>query len=145
MPTVQHVLERKGSQILTIGPDASALDAARLMNEHKIGALVVVDQEQVVGIVTERDMLRRVVAKRRDPAEADVRQVMTHEIVCAQPQMHLDEARSIFMHKRIRHLPVVDDAHQLVGMISIGDLNAWQLDGQEQELHYLHEYIHGRT
>ena len=144
MPTVQKILDMKGSEVLTVGPDASALDAARLMNEHKVGALVVVQDEQVVGIITERDMLRRVVARRQDPAEADVRHVMTDEIVCGHPGMSIDETRTVFMRRRIRHLPIVNEDRALVGMVSIGDLNAWLLDGQEQELHYLHEYIHGR-
>ncbi len=145
MPTVQQILARKGTHIFTIHPDATVLDAGLMMNEHKIGALVVVEMGQVAGIVTERDMLRRLVAKRRDPAETTVRQIMTPEVVCCRPQTPLDEARGLFMRRRIRHLPVINDRGVLEGLVSIGDLNAWQLDGQELEIHYLHEYIHGRT
>ena len=145
MPTVRQILARKGTQVLTVSADASVLDAALLMNEHKIGALVVVDAAQVIGIVTERDVLRRLVAKRRDPAETTVGDIMTREVICCHPDTHLEEARAIFMQRRIRHLPVVNDRGVLEGLVSIGDLNAWQLDGQEQEIHYLHAYIHGRA
>lgn len=145
MPTVQQILARKGSQVLTIAPTRSVLDAALLMNEHKIGALVVVEAGQVMGIITERDMLRRLVAKRRDPADTTVDQIMTREVICCRPNATIDETRTVFMQRRIRHLPVVDDDGTLVGMVSLGDMNAWELDGQELELNYLHEYIHGRT
>ena len=145
MATVRRILDQKGSQVLTIGPRASVLDAALLMNEHKIGALVVIDQNEVVGIFTERDVLRRVVAERRDPAKLTVAEVMTHDVVCCPSDADIDEARAIFMQRRIRHLPVLGDDGRLQGLISIGDLNAWQLDGHRLEIHYLHEYIHGRV
>lgn len=145
MANVRQVLAHKGSQVLSIGPGATALDAALLMNEHKIGALVVLEQGRVAGIFTERDVLRRVVAKRLDPATVSVRDVMTREVVCCTPETELDDARAIFMRQRIRHLPVVDERGRLEGLISIGDLNAWQLEGQSLELHYLHEYIYGRV
>ena len=144
MPTVHRILDHKGSQVLTVSPDASVLDAALMMNEHKIGALVVAEAANVVGIVTERDVLRRVVVQRLDPAETSVGQIMTGEVVCCRPDTPIDDARGVFMQRRIRHLPVVSDEGVLEGMISIGDINAWQLDGQQRELHYLHEYIHGR-
>ncbi|MFA9479592.1 CBS domain-containing protein [Phycisphaerales bacterium AB-hyl4] len=145
MPTAREVLKNKGSHVFSIGPQATAHEAALLMNEHKIGCLVVLDGGCIVGIFTERDMLRRVVARRLDPADALVGDVMTREVVCCQPDATLDDARSVIMHRRIRHLPVVDDRGRLNGLISIGDLNAWQITGQEIEIQYLHEYIHGRV
>lgn len=145
MPSVERILARKGAHVVTIEPQASALDAALLMNEHHLGALVVVEEGHVAGIVTERDMLRRVVAKRRDPAECAVAEVMTRHVVCCRPDTPIQEARALFMHRRIRHLPVVSDRGALQGLISIGDVNAWELDGQEQEIHYLHEYLFGRV
>lgn len=145
MPSVRQILDEKGSQVLSVGPRATVLDAALLMNEHKIGALVVIDQQEIVGIFTERDVLRRVVAERRDPADVIIADVMTQDVVCCASDTDIDDARSIFMQRRIRHLPVVSERGRLQGIISIGDLNAWQLDGHKLELHFLHEYIHGRV
>lgn len=145
MSTVSNILEQKGSQVLSIGPDATVLDAALLMNEHKIGALVVIDQGRVAGIVTERDVLRRVVAERHDPADVKVSTVMTREVMCCRPDTEVQEAKQVCMAKRIRHLPVVEDDKQLVGMISIGDLNAWNLSSQQSTIAYLHEYLYGQA
>src|SRR5437763_10526807 len=124
MATVSEILALKGSQVFSVGPDATALDAATLMNDHKIGSLLVMDGGSVIGIITERDLMRRVLVERRDPTQALVRDVMTSEIVCCQPHTSLDEARSVLKNRRIRHLPVLDDCQQLLGVISIGDLNA---------------------
>ncbi len=146
MATVQALLAIKGSdQVFTIGQDASVLDAARLMNQHMIGALVIVDQGRVKGIITERDVLQRVVAEQRDPGATRVEAVMTQQIACCRTDTTIDEAKSIMKNKRIRHLPVVGQDMQLHGMISIGDLNAYHANSQEVTIQYLHEYLYGRT
>lgn len=145
MPTVKDVLARKAPQLISIDPQATVLDAALLMNQHKIGCLVVIDRGTVSGIFTERDVLSRVVVERRDPASTRVRDVMTTAIVCCQPDTDLDEARSVFKNRRIRHLPIVDSEQRLVGLVSIGDVNAFEADAQEQTIHLLHEYIYGRA
>ena len=143
MATVNDVLKQKGSQVFSIGPKASVLDAALLMNEHRIGGLVVLHNTEVVGIITERDVLRRVVAQRADPAEVTVRDVMTKDVYVCKKHVSIEDARSIFKNQRIRHLPVVDDEGRLEGMVSIGDINGWKLNGQEQTIHYLKEYLYG--
>jgi CBS domain-containing protein len=145
MATVQQILTKKGQQILTIGARATSLDAAQLMNQHKVGSLLVMEEESVVGIITERDLLERVLAGRRDPAETSVEDVMTAEVLCCQPHTSIEEARSVMKNRRVRHLPVVDDNGQLHGLISIGDLNAYEAYSQEQTIHVMTEYIHGRT
>jgi CBS domain-containing protein len=145
MATVRDILTRKGSHVWAIGKGATVLDAALLMNEHKIGALVVLDQGEVVGMFTERDVLVRVVAARRDPAETRVEEVMTREVVCCTPETTLDEARGAMKNRRIRHLPVVDGGRKLLGLASIGDLNAFHADSQEQTIHLLNEYLYGRV
>lgn len=145
MSKVTEILYEKGSQVLSIGAEATVLDAALLMNEHKIGALVVIDGRQVIGMFTERDVLRRIVAERKDPAVTFVGAVMTRDVYCATPEMTIEEARHVMKSRRIRHLPVVDEGRQLLGMISIGDLNAWDLDGQEKEIYSLKEYLYGRV
>lgn len=145
MATVREILAHKGTYVLSIGPDATVLDAALLMNEHKIGSLVVMDAGRLFGIITERDLLRRVVAQRNDPAETKVADVMATEVACCRIDTTLDEARGVMKNRRIRHLPVIDDNDQLAGMISIGDLNAHLAHDQEVTIHILNEYIYGRV
>jgi CBS domain-containing protein len=145
MTQVRELLERKGTHVLTIGPTASVLQAATLMNERRVGALVVVEGERVVGMFTERDVLRRVVAERRDPDATRVADVMTAAVVVCTPETTLDEARGVMRDRRIRHLPVADTAGQLRGLISIGDLNAQLQAAQEQTVVMLTEYIQGRV
>ena len=145
MATVRDILAVKGSHVLSIGPEATVLDAAVLMNEHKVGSLVVMSGGQLVGIISERDVLTRVVVPRLDPGQAVVRDVMTVEVVCCQPHTQLEEARGVLKNRRIRHLPVVDDAGELLGLISIGDLNAHETHDHEFTIHVLQEYIHGRV
>jgi CBS domain-containing protein len=144
MATVMAILANKGSRVLTIGPDATVLQAAQLMNEHKIGALVVMASEGIAGMFTERDVLRRVVGEQRDPTTTIVADVMTTEVACCTPVTTLEEARGAMKNRRIRHLPVMDD-NRLCGLISIGDLNAYQMTSQEHTIHLLHEYLYGRS
>jgi CBS domain-containing protein len=145
MAKVRDILARKGSQVLCVGRDATVLDAALLMNEHKIGGLVVTDAGRVVGMFTERDVLRRVVGERRDPATSRVAEVMTVDVVCCTPETTIEEARGAMMTRRIRHLPVCDGDGRLHGLISIGDLNAHQAVAQEYTIHLLEEYLYGRV
>ncbi len=145
MPTVKDILAVKGSQVLSVSPEATVLEAAERMNERKIGGLVVLSEERVVGIITERDVLQRLVVTRRDPGTTAVHEVMTTEVVCCQPHTKLDEARGVMKNRRIRHLPVVDDSQRLCGIISIGDLNAYDAHDHELTIHIMEEYIHGRV
>src|SRR5690606_2512479 len=119
MSTVHEILRIKGSEVHSIEPEASALEAAQLMNRHKIGALLVMDGHAPIGIITERDLLQRIIAAGRDPAVTTVAEVMTSETLCCQPQTTIDEAKSVMRDHRIRHLPVVNDDGELCGMISI--------------------------
>ena len=143
MATVQDILSRKGRHVNTIDPHASVYAAAVLMNEHKIGSLLVLDGERLVGIFTERDILRRVVAAQRDPSATAVGDVMTADVACCRPDTSVEEARGLMKDLRVRHLPVLDDDGAVVGMLSIGDLNAFQVDDQEQTIHQLQGYIQG--
>jgi CBS domain-containing protein len=145
MGTVREILSKKGTQVWTIGKSATVLQAALVMNEHRIGALVVLENDRVAGVFSERDVLQRVVAEHRDPAGTTVAEVMTSDVVCGTLDTSIEEARGAMKNRRIRHLPLVDDDRRLLGLISIGDLNAYQADGQEQTIHMLHEYLYGRT
>lgn len=143
MATVRDILARKNSRILSIEPTATVLDAALLMNEHKVGSLIVMDGPEMAGIVTERDILQRIVAARRDPASTLVSDVMTAKLMCCQLHTTIEEARVFMKDARIRHLPVVNDDDELCGLISIGDLNAFDAQSKEMTIHLLEQYIHG--
>jgi CBS domain-containing protein len=146
MATVREILARKGSHVFTIGPEATVMDAATLMNEHKVGALVVIDDGRgVIGMFTERDVLRRVVGEQRDPVTTRVADVMTTEVACATPATTIEEARGAMKNRRIRHLPLVDDDRRLTGLISIGDLNAYETSDHEYTIYMLQEYLYGRV
>jgi CBS domain-containing protein len=145
MATVRDLLAVKGSQVFSIGPEATALDAALLMNEHKVGCLVVMSGGQLIGVITERDILHRIVVARRDPGVTPVLDVMTTEVICCQQHTTIEEARGVLKNRRIRHLPVVDEGTRLCGLISIGDLNAHEAHDHERTIHVLQEYIYGRV
>jgi len=145
MAYVRDILARKGPGVLTTGKESTVLEAAILMNEHKVGALVVLEGGRIAGMFTERDVLRRVVGQLRDPAQTRVSEVMTEEVVCCRPETSLEEARGSMMIRRIRHLPVVNDQEEMVGLISIGDLNAHERTSHEQTIYLLQEYMYGRV
>jgi CBS domain-containing protein len=145
MATVKDLLAVKGTHVLSTSPTATVYEAALLMNEHKIGSLLVLREGRLAGIITERDILQRVVAQRRDPGDLSVQDVMTTELVCCRPHTTVEEVRGVMKNRRIRHMPVVDDAEQLLGMISIGDLNAHESNAKEMTIHMLHQYIYGQV
>lgn len=145
MSVIADVMDRKAGELHTIPAEASVLAATQLMNEQMIGALVVTEEDRIVGIFTERDVLRRVVARELRPSEVAVADVMTTEVLCCRPETTIDEARHVMKHQRVRHLPVIDDDGNALGMISIGDLNASQCDDQEYRIHFLQDYIYGRV
>lgn len=142
MPTAQSILDKKGTDVATVDVRATVLDAAKLMNARHIGAVVATSGEKVVGIFTERDILNRVVAAGRDPAQTRVEQVMTAPMACCKRDTRLAECRAIMSQKRIRHLPVVENG-RLYGMISSGDILASEVEDQQMTIEYLHEYLHG--
>lgn len=145
MATIGEILAGKSSHVHAIGPEAAVLDAANLMNAHKVGSLLVMDAGRLIGIITERDMFQRVLVARRDPDSTPVSDVMSTELVCCHPHTTLDEARGVLKNRRIRHLPVLDENENLLGLVSIGDLNAYQANDHERTISILHEYIYGRA
>ena len=143
MPTAQTILDRKGTDVATIDREASVRDAAVLMNQRRIGAVVVSSGDRVVGIFTERDILNRVVAAGKQPGDTRVADVMTSPMACCRRDTALTECKSIMTTKRIRHLPVVEN-DKLYGMISTGDILAGECADQQSTIEYLHEYLYGR-
>jgi CBS domain-containing protein len=145
MATASDILALKGFSVFVIPPTASVLEAVERMNQHRCGAVVVMDQGYLSGMFTERDVLRRVVGERRDPASTQVASVMTEEVICCRPDTELDEISSIMQQKRVRHLPVCDRDGDLLGMISIGDVNAQHASYQQATISYLNDYVYGRV
>ena len=142
MATVQTILAKKGHQVVSTTISDTVLEAASLMNQRGIGGLIVIDGSHVVGMFTERDILRRVVAMQRDPAYTIVGEVMTTPVAVCQRETTLEECRAVMTEKRIRHLPVMDEDH-VCGIVTIGDLMAQEVTEQESTIQYLNEYIFG--
>lgn len=140
MPTVRTLLDQKGHAIVSVGPQATVLEAAHIMADNGLGAVLVVDGAETLGIFTERDVLRRIVALGVDPASTAVATVMTTTLVTCLPDTTLDECGAIMTSRRIRHLPVVD-AQGLHGLISSGDVLAHRAAEQEATIKYLNDYM----
>jgi CBS domain-containing protein len=143
MNTIRHVLETKGYEVHSTTPTTVVLKAVDEMCRRHVGALLVLDGRAPVGVVSERDLLTRILLKRRDPAVTLVRDVMTTGIVCVELDSTIEEAMGIMTHHRCRHLPVVEHG-TVVGIVSIGDLVRWASQDQQYEIRMLHEYVEGR-
>ena len=143
MAKVSNILSRKGFDVVTVTPQQSAMEAVNLMNEHRIGAVVVVDKGEVVGIFTERDLLRRIVAKGKKAEDTAVGKAMSTPVAYCTPETEIQECRLAMTQKRIRHLPVIQDK-KLAGLVSIGDIMAYELSEHQTTIQYLNEYISGR-
>ena len=140
MATAEQLVAVKGETIASLPSTATVLEAARLMNDRHIGSVLVIDKNKLVGIFTERDVLRRIVAEERSASTTALKDVMTRQVACGALHTTLDEIRKVMREKRIRHLPVLD-GRTVVGMISIGDLNKAEHDGQEETIRYLEQYM----
>ena len=145
MATVASILAGKSSYVHSIGLNATILEATQKMNDHRIGSLLVMEGERIVGILSERDILMRVVQEEKNPRQVKVSDAMTRDIIICRPDTSLEDASSIMMNHRVRHLPVCDCDGRLMGMVSIGDLNAQHVSEQEVTIHYLHDYLYGRV
>lgn len=142
MATLKEILAVKGPTVHTISASRTALEGIVMMNEHRIGALVVTDGGRVAGMFTERDVLRRVVTHERPPAQLAIAEVMTPEVIRGRLEMPVEEASRIMKDRRIRHLPVCDHDGWLLGMVSIGDINAHHASTQETQIQQLQEYVY---
>jgi CBS domain-containing protein len=140
MLTVKHLLERKGAQIYFVTPDTPVLDAIRLMAEKHVGALLVMSDLELAGIVSERDYARKVILLGRASADTPVRQIMTSPVITVKPTHTVNECMQLVTDKRIRHLPVVDSG-RVVGVISIGDLVKAVIESQQEQIEQLERYI----
>lgn len=142
MQTVETILRSKGDKIIAVRPTDSVLDALGIMAEHDVGSVLVMDNGNPVGILTERDYARKVVLLGRSSRESLISEVMTQEVVCVSPERSVDECLALMTNKRIRHLPVKREK-QVVGVISIGDLVKATIAEQEFTITQLQMYIAG--
>ena len=142
MTTVRHVLDQKGHDVHVIHPDATVFDALRLMSERNIGALVVLEADKLVGIITERHYAREIVLKGRTSPRTLVRDIMSTKLVCARPDQSVEECMAQMTTKVVRHLPVLEHG-RLAKIISIGDLVKSIIGDQKFIIEQLEHYIHG--
>lgn len=142
MKKVRDILEVKGRDVWSIGPDASVFDALKLMAEKDVGALVVLDGGNLVGIISERDYARKIVLLGRASLTTQVKEIMTSRVACVDPDQNVDECMALVTEKRIRHLPVLENG-KLIGLISIGDLVKSIITEQQFIIEQLERYIKG--
>jgi CBS domain-containing protein len=141
MKTVTQLLEAKGREVHTIGPDARVIDALKLMADKDVGALVVTEGARIAGIISERDYARKVILHGKSSQDVGVREIMTAKVVTVQPRHTVEECMSLMTAKRIRHLPVTE-GERLIGVLSIGDLVKEVIAEQEATIKQLESYIH---
>lgn len=140
MKLVRNILDSKGKDIWQVAPDDSVLNTIKLMAEKGVGALLVIDHEKLVGIVSERDYARKVILKGRSSETTPVKDIMTPEVVCAEPENTVEECMSLMTEKHIRHLPVMQ-LGKVVGVLSIGDLVKAIIEEQHFTIKQLEMYI----
>jgi CBS domain-containing protein len=138
--TLRDILVEKGPDVRSVSPDATVLEAVHVMNEHRIGAVLVMAGEAPVGIFTERDVLMRVVAKGLDPATTPVTMAMTEDVISVAPGVNVEEAMAVVTLTRCRHIPVMEGT-ELLGMVSSGDLTREVSRGQDFEIRQLINYV----
>jgi CBS domain-containing protein len=141
MLTVRHLLNQKDRAVRSVDPDDPVLEAIRAMAEHHVGALLVIQNNELLGIVSERDYARKVILLGRSSADTSVREIMTTPVVTVTPLTTLDECMRLVTTRRVRYLPVVENG-RAVGVVSIGDLVKATIEEQQRTIEQLESYIH---
>jgi CBS domain-containing protein len=138
--TVRLVLKEKDQNVWSVSTDACVYDAIEIMADKHVGALMVVFEGKLVGVVSERDYARKVILQGKASKETQVREIMTSPAIFVTPDQTVEDSMRIMTDKHIRHLPVVEDGI-LLGVVSIGDLVKWMISAQQQTISQLHSYI----
>ena len=140
MSKVSQILERKGGRVIAVGKDSPVLETIRLMAEQHIGAVLVMDGDELVGIASERDYARKIILQGRSSSDTPVSLIMSAPVICVTPADSITDCMAIMTERHVRHLPVLDGG-RLVGVVSIGDLVKELIEEQKQEITYLQAYI----
>ena len=141
MATIRQLLDTKGHEIFSLGPDASVFDAIEMMAARSVGALLVLEHSRIVGIISERDYARKVILRGRASRTTPVGDIMSSPVVTAPSHLTVEEGMAVMTERRIRHLPIVDDG-RLIGMVSVGDLVKSIIAEQRFVISQLQNYIH---
>jgi len=141
---ISGILAQKGSTVWSIAPAATVFDAIALMADKNIGALPVVEDDRLIGIISERDYTRKVILKGKSSKETRVEEIMTRDLVTAEPSDTVVDCMRVMTEKRVRHLPVMEGA-QMVGVLSIGDLVKCLISAQAETIDNLEQYLTGAT
>jgi len=142
MTLVKQLLRSKGSEVVTVTPDTSVYDALQTMAEKNIGALVVVEEDEVVGIISERDYARKVILQGKTSIKVPVQEIMTERVYFVYPENTIEQCMALMTDKRVRHLPVLEN-DKLAGIVSIGDAVKAIISNQEFMIEQLENYIVG--
>ena len=142
MKKIRDILAGKGNHIWSVTPDDTVFDALRLMADKHLGALLVLQDEHLVGIISERDYARKIILRGRLSHATRVEEIMTPNVVCARPEQSIEESMAVMTDKRIRHLPVLE-GDQVIGVVSIGDLVKAVIAEQQFMIDQLEHYITG--
>ena len=140
--TINEVLNQKGATVWRVSPSATVFEAIQMMADKNIGALLVTDQDKLVGILTERDYTRKVALKGKSSKQTAVKEILTGEIIHVSPAHTVDECMRLMTAHRVRHLPVLE-GDQILGIVSIGDLVNWIISAQSSAIQQLQTYIGG--
>lgn len=141
--SVERILRQKGSEVYSISPDATVYEALEMLEKKNVGALLVMAGDTLVGLLSERDYVRKVKLKGHSSTDLKVEKIMSSPVVTVAPTATVDECMHCMTNKRCRHLPVVDKG-KVVGMVSIGDLVNWIMTVQDVTIHQLEDYICGK-
>jgi CBS domain-containing protein len=142
MRFVSQLLDKKGHDVWSVTPSTTVFDALRLMAEKKVGAVLVLEEDRLVGVFSERDYARKVILQGRSSEDTEIKVVMTSKVVCVTLDRSTEECMTLMTEKRVRHLPVMD-GDNLVGVISIGDVVKSMISEREQVIEQLEGYISG--
>ena len=140
--TAGTILKQKGQQVYCISPEATVFEAIQLMADRNVGALLVMSEEKLVGVISERDYTRKVALKGKSSRETRVREIVSSPVVSATPDQSVEECMRLMTGNRVRHLPVLE-GEKLVGVVSIGDLVNWTISAQDAAIEQLKSYIAG--
>jgi CBS domain-containing protein len=142
MTIIKQVIGAKRHKVLSIAPDDNVYNAIKLMADNNVGSLIVLENEKLVGIITERDYSRKVILKGKSSPKTQVREIMSTQVICVQPDETIRECMAIMTDKRIRHLPVIED-DEVIAVVSIGDLVKGIISDQKFVIEQLEHYITG--